>query len=397
MRILVCADQSPRAPMNGGRQLLASVLRELAPRHDIRVLALRWKDQTGDAPDGITLDELPAPGQSRLARLAGFIRGVLTREPYEPPRIARAMRPSLVRAVEEHDPDVVHLSALTLAGLASAVRGRPALITPIDAWHLNSEAAEQGATGARRIALRIESANARRYSASAYRPFDRTVYVTREDADEAEELDPLLRTAVVPYGLDVDAYSFGTEPRDRDLLVFTGAMHWAPNVDAARVLVNEVLPLVRRRRPAARVAIVGRWPAALVAVLAETPGVVVTGEVPDVRPWLWRAGVFVCPMEGGTGVKTKLLEAFACGAPAVATRLATQGMSPRPGEDFVLADGAEAIAAGAELLLGDEEERDRVARSARRYVEEHHSWGATARAFEALYDEIRHEHGSSSR
>jgi hypothetical protein len=263
--------------MNGGRQLLANVLRELAPRHDIRVLALRWGDQTGDAPAGITLDERPAPTQGRFARLAGFAQSVLAREPYEPPRIVRAMLPGLARAVEEHDPDVVHLGALTLAGLGLALGGRPALITPIDAWHLNSEAAERVASGPRRLALRIESANARRYSAAAYRPFDRAVYVTQEDADEAAALDPDLRTAVVPYGMDIDHYSFGEEPRDRDLLVLTGAMHWPPNVDAARVLVEEVLPLVRLERPGARVAIVGRRPSAAVTALAETPGVVVTG------------------------------------------------------------------------------------------------------------------------
>jgi glycosyltransferase involved in cell wall biosynthesis len=98
-------------------------------------------------------------------------------------------------------------------------------------------------------------------------------------------------------------------------------------------------------------------------------------------------------MQGGTGVKTKLLEAFACGAPSVATELATQGMWPRPGEDFVLADGAEAIAAGVGRILDDEAEGDRVARNARRYVVDHHSWAAAAGSFERLYGEILREHG----
>lgn len=388
----MCADQSPRAPMNGGRRLISRVIRELAPRHEIRLLALRWGDQAGEAPEGIELEELPAPGQSRIDRLAGFARGVITREPYEPRRIVRALLPEFVRAVREHEPDVIHLGSRTLAGLAPVLDGRPALITPIDAMHLNNETAARVATGPLRVALRIETANARRFDATAFRPFDRAVYVTDEDAAQATVLDPQIRAAVVPYGIDTESWSFGAEDRDRDLMVFTGSMNWAPNVDAARFLVEEVLPAVRRRRPGANVALVGRRPSIAVAALAEHRGVVVTGGVPDVRPWLWRAGVFACPMVGGTGVKTKLLEAFACGAPVIATTLATQGMRPRPEVDFVLADGAEAMADGVCRILAGAAESDALARSARRYVEDHHSWAATAHAFEGLYGEIRREH-----
>jgi sugar transferase (PEP-CTERM/EpsH1 system associated) len=110
------------------------------------------------------------------------------------------------------------------------------------------------------------------------------------------------------------------------LIVFTGQMDYRPNVDAVSTFVGEALPVIRRRHPTARFAIVGRAPTPAVRALATEPGVTVTGEVADVRPWLAAAEVCVAPLLLARGIQNKVLEAMAMARPVVASRAAAEGI-----------------------------------------------------------------------
>jgi glycosyltransferase involved in cell wall biosynthesis len=169
-------------------------------------------------------------------------------------------------------------------------------------------------------------------------------------------------------------------------VVFVGAMQWAPNVEATHWLVHSVLPLVRARRPEARVAIVGRQPGREVLSMATLDGVEVTGEVPDVRPWLWRAQAFACPMVSGTGIKNKLLEALSGGAPCVATSLACQGVDVSVGEHLLVGDSPERFADAVVALLENPQLRSRLGAAGRALVVERHSWDGAARGYERVYE-----------
>ncbi len=118
-------------------------------------------------------------------------------------------------------------------------------------------------------------------------------------------------------------------------------------------------------RPDARLALVGRAPPPRVRALAGLPGVDVTGEVPDVRPWLTGSRVFVCPMVTGTGIKNKLLEAMATGLPCVATPLGLGGLRVHHGRELLVGSTAEAIAAALIQVLDDNDLADRLGRTAR--------------------------------
>src|SRR3546814_15184162 len=113
-------------------------------------------------------------------------------------------------------------------------------------------------------------------------------------------------------------------------------MDYRPNIDAVHWFAADILPLIRKRHPAARFAIVGRAPAEEVRVLGELPGVVVTGEVPDVRPWLAAADAVVAPLLLARGVQNKLLEARAMARPVVARSAAADRKRVREGKSVSL-------------------------------------------------------------
>jgi glycosyltransferase involved in cell wall biosynthesis len=262
------------------------------------------------------------------------------------------------------------------------------VVAPLDAWAIAVRTEAAGARGAAALWRRAQGWAVDRYVASAYRPFARVILVTDEDAAATVAADPTLRTAVIPNG--VDAAHFRPDPqarRDHRTLLFTGILGTPANEHAALRLAHRVLPRVREAMPDARLVLAGRAPSRRVAALASRPGVSIVRDVPDLRPLLAGAGVYACPMESGTGIKNKLLEAMACGAAAVATPLACQGMRVRDGEQLVIAGSDDAFASAVSAILGDALLRERLGMSARRYVEAHHDWDAVARAYEAVYAE----------
>ncbi len=382
MRILVCASEAPLAPLNGFRLQLRPVCEELARDHDVVVLAYRWPGQDGGQPTGVELRCLPLPQPPAVRRAATWLSA---RDPLAAVSEGAPMARAMHEALAAGDFDVVHVAGWPLAGLGRELGDVPRVLTTLDAWYLNYRTKSRRASGVRRPMYRLEAERIRRWERATYRGFSSVVVVTEQDAVALRALDPAIPAEVVPNGVDADHYA----PRpdalaDDGLVVFTGAMQWAPNVDAARFLARDVLPLLRRDVPAARVALVGRTPAPAVSELAELAGVHVTGDVPDIRDWLVRAQVFACPMVSGTGIKNKLLEAMACGLACVVTPLACQGLDVRDGEHLVIADGAGAMSDGIARLLADGALRARIGAAARGYVVQHHSWRAVGGTYESL-------------
>src|SRR6266511_2375574 len=242
------------------------------------------------------------------------------------------------------------------------------------------------AAGLRRRLLRSESNRVRRFIAAEYGRFDRLVVVSDPDRDALREVDPSLDVAVVPNGVDVDFYAPDPDAtRDPNRIVFTGLMSYAPNVLAAEYLARRIFPRVRATCPHAHLVLAGRAPTPRVRALAELDGVAVTGEVPDIRPWLTGSSVYACPMISGTGIKNKLLEAMACGMPCVATPLALQGLRATSERELLVGRTEEELAGALVRVLGDEELANCLGREARAYACTEHDWQAVARAYEQVY------------
>jgi glycosyltransferase involved in cell wall biosynthesis len=194
-------------------------------------------------------------------------------------------------------------------------------------------------------------------------------------------------TTIVPNGVDLDFWRRSSRERGRDTIVFTGAMDYRPNIDAALHLAEDILPLVRRSVPEARLMIVGRDPTPRLRAAGEQPGVEVTGFVDDVRTYLEDATVFAAPLRFGAGIQNKVLEAMAMEVPVVASTLAADGLRTEAGDvpPIVVADDP---AKFAEHLVQRLQDRDETPdETARRYVESRFVWARSG----AMLSEIIRE------
>jgi sugar transferase (PEP-CTERM/EpsH1 system associated) len=176
-------------------------------------------------------------------------------------------------------------------------------------------------------------------------------------------------------GVDLDFYRPGAVPPApaprRPLIVFTGQMDYAPNIDAVSWFAETVLPQI----PGAHFAVVGRSPAEAVKRLAGER-VTVTGAVDDTRVWLAAADVVVAPLRIARGVQNKALECMAMGRPLVATPAAFEGIEAEAGRDLVVAESAEDQARAIRHLLSDPVRAAVLGAAARRRMEEVYSWEA---------------------
>jgi glycosyltransferase involved in cell wall biosynthesis len=218
---------------------------------------------------------------------------------------------------------------------------------------------------------------------------DRVVAVSEEDAALIRGNFGQPRVDVVDNGVDPEYYARVAGERDRETILFLGALDWRPNQDALDLLLNRVFPEVRRQVPAAKLLIVGRNPAAALAAKAKsTAGAELHANVPDVRPFLGRANVMAVPLRIGGGSRLKILEALAAGLPVVSSPVGAEGLRLVPDQHFVEADiGAMADALVAALRHPEAmlamAERGRIA------VREQYDWTMLAAKLEQTWETAR--------
>jgi polysaccharide biosynthesis protein PslH len=183
-----------------------------------------------------------------------------------------------------------------------------------------------------------------------------------------------LTAEVMGNGIDLEHFAPDAVPAIdtvQPLIVFTGQMDYRPNVDAVISFAQNSLLEIQTSFPDAVFVIVGRAPTAAVKALAR-PSVIVTGEVPDTRPWLAAATVVVAPLRIARGVQNKVLEAMAMGKACVLSSAAARGIDAVDQHDFIVSEGSSAVIA----LLNHPGQASSVGAAARARMVASYSWDA---------------------
>jgi glycosyltransferase involved in cell wall biosynthesis len=231
----------------------------------------------------------------------------------------------------------------------------------------------------------------RRFEQAVLGRYDAIVAVSGPDQRALRDRYALSAVEKIDTGVDLEFFQMSAPARVEvdpqcGELVFTAAMNWSANVDGIHFLLDEVWPRLQAVRPRIRAVIVGRNPPAGLAAKIRERGlnVTLTGYVPDVRPYVSHADVYVIPLFVGSGTRIKAFEAMAMGRPIVSTSLGVEGLDLRHGETFLRADDGEAFANAILTLLDCGALRMRLAASARRMVEKNFSWRSVAQQFETI-------------
>ncbi len=388
MRILFVAARFPSPARQGFQVRAHHQIRLLAARHHVTLVAFAPHEPSAAARDdlGRHCEEIVTVPLGRAEMLAGLARGVLRDRPlqtalYETP----AMRRAVQRLLAERRHDVVHVQ---LARMARHVEDTtlPVVVDLIDALSLNMDRRAARDPGPARFAAALEAKRLRRYEQWLCRRFAHATVVSPVDRAAIGDFPNL---TLNPNGVDLARFRFASAEGDPNRVVFTGNLGYFPNVDAVEWFVREVLPHVRRLRPATTFVAAGTRPHRRVRALADAAaGVFVHADVPDVAAVLADAAVAVAPMHAGSGQPLKILEAMACGTPVVATPLAASGLEAEPGRHLLVGDDAEAFAAAVIRALDTPALARAIGLEARRLVEERYSWERSVATLESIYQAI---------
>jgi glycosyltransferase involved in cell wall biosynthesis len=227
---------------------------------------------------------------------------------------------------------------------------------------------------ARGLRSRVSLGGLLRYEVDMYRNVDHVLVLTAQERFVLQRYDPHLRVNVIPCGVDTKYFKPPKEETE-ECILFTGHYESEPNRDAVLWFAHRVWPIVKQRRPAVKFYVVGPGVSQEISdLMKRDKSIVVTGEVEDVRPYMQKARVFLCPVRLGSGLRVKILEAMAAGVPVVSTSLGAEGIPLHTGDNALLADTPEMMAENIVLLLEDETLRTSIIRQARTLMEDRFAW-----------------------
>lgn len=394
MNVLYVAPCLPYPPHKGERTRAFHLIRHLAREHTIHVACLAGDE---DDLDGVAAlaehcASVDAVYRCRtVSRLLGAL-ALLTGTPFS---VASSSSSRLRRRiacklrVERFDAIVVF--SAVMGGYVSHVRSVPKVIDFVDVdselWRLYVDRHRFPYSWI----YRREATRLARHEEDIARTFDHSVFVSEGEARLFGRRAGDRPVSVIANGVDLDYFAPTADahaPANPPSVVFTGTMDYFPNVDAVGHFCRRILPLVQAALPEVHFSIVGRNPTAPVKAHGRQPQVTVTGAVPDVRPYLARASVFVAPLRIARGIQNKILEAMAMGVPVVGTSTALLGLEATEGDGIQIADDPADFARAVLALLTDPEWRRLCALRARAYAERRHSWADHGARLAALLRQV---------
>jgi polysaccharide biosynthesis protein PslH len=216
--------------------------------------------------------------------------------------------------------------------------------------------------------------------------FDMCTATTRAEWQTLESYRSGVASDWFPNGVDAEYFKPDGGAYDADTISFVGRMDYYPNQQAMFDFCDCTWPLLLARRPSMKLMIVGADPSPAVRKLADRLGVMVTGSVPDVRPYVLRSAAMVAPLNIARGTQNKILEAMAMGVPVVSSGIAAGGVDAEAGEHLLVANTPQEYAAAIFRLVENGAERGRLSRAGRERMLSHHAWPRSMSRLDGIID-----------
>ena len=393
MRILVLTQVVPFPPDSGPKVKTLNVLRYLAQRHDVHLVSFARSTKEVEQAAVLrryccSVTTVPLR-RSRARDATSLARSLITGRPFLVERDdSRAMRAATDALLAQYQIDAVHADQFSMAQFAVDLPVRLRVLDEHNAvWTIIRRAAQREPWGPWRIAAEVEWRKVRAYEGAMCRRFDRVTVVSPEDqrALEGAAGGPF-PTEVIPIAVDTTALL--PEPRGARArhVVSVATMFYPPNAEGVYWFARNIFPAIRQTLPETEFHVVGSRPPTKVKRLAQgQDGVHVRGYVPDLSSVWPYAGVLVVPVHSGSGMRVKILEAFARGIPVVSTTIGVEGIDARDGEHLLVADDPGQFAAAVIRLLREPATAARLAAAARSLVEERYDWRNALAGLDRVY------------
>lgn len=385
MKLAVILSRIPY-PLEKGDKLRAfHQIRCLSQSHDIYLFAL-----DADNADHTTAKKMLTPYCKEIhffslspASIAGnvfkaFLKGKPLQVGYFYNKLVHQKVNDLLDAI---NPDHIYCQLIRTAEYVID-RKTPKSIDYQDVFSMGAKRQIKSSAIHMKPALMIEYKRLKKYENKVFDLFDHKTIISIADRDlidhpKREDIHIILN------GVDFDFFTPTYTKEKVSDLVFTGNMSYAPNVNASEYLVNEVMPLVWKKMPEVSIQLAGATPDKRVSNLASDK-VIVTGWLDDIRDAYASSKIFIAPMQIGTGLQNKLLEAMAMEMPAITSPLANDALKASHNQQIMVGTDPQSYADIIVEMMSDINKRDKIAKAGRKFVMENYSWKAASKQLDDI-------------
>lgn len=394
MRLLFLSITVPFPATDGGRLRVLNLLKQVAQRNQVSFIALETQPTDREGIEylrslGIEAHLVPHASRLPLANLRSGSQAVLKRKPltvarYDVPAFRRMFH-SLLKTSRF---DLIHYEMLHTGQYHLETNTKSLLSLQNVDSHIWRRLREQTSNPLRKCVFWTQECAFRQFERTINTRFDLVACASEVDRELMEGICPGISADVIPNGVDTELYQPSHEVEEETALIYTGSMDWFPNEDAAVYFIDEILPAIHIKRPNLKFYVVGQFPSERLKRYGNRPGVVVTGRVDDVKPYIVRATVYVVPLRIGGGTRLKILEALAMGKAVLSTSIGAEGLNLTAGDEIMIADEPTKFADTVVQLMENNSLRRKLGGNGRRRVEAEYDWRRIGEKLQGLYEGV---------
>ncbi len=391
MKVLMAMPFSPVPPDFGGALRVYHLLKQIARRHPVTVLTYGTPEDAARIRSEFDLPEVRVvpPTWKAASRRAGQLFSTFTTHSFFQQSVTdSAFQRELDTLLTSQTFDVVQTEFSHLGPFSLKTTALKVLDTHNVEYDNFRRMYESTAWGVKKLHYGLEFQKMKADELKWCRMQD-VVLTTSERDKELFGRDVQVPMHVVPNGMDGEYFTPRSDVEvEEHSLVFTGMMAYVPNHDGIHWFLDEVMPLIQAKLPKVKLYVVGKSPPESITKRAGA-SVVVTGTVPDVRPYVWRSSVYVVPLRMGGGTRLKVAEALAMKKPMVTTRVGCEGIDLKDGESALMADEPQAFADAVVRLLGDAKLRMVLAENGAKVAKQKYDWNVIGQTLEEIFQRGR--------
>lgn len=390
MQILMVSPYPPYPPRSGGRTRLLNIYDGIARNHSLHLVCYRKSEDSVSAPwygkhDGkVDMFHRASPSSIR-----SLIRYPLSGSIFASTYSSGNLKSRVGNLLHTGQFDIIHCVASYLFRNIPQEIDLPIVL---EEPNLESLALRRHAallkSPIRKLVYYAESLALEALETRGAQLAERYIVASQTDMAHALERISSEKIRLVPNGVDIDLYRYKQGIRSPSpLIIFLANFSYYPNVDAAKLLVTKILPLVVERIENVKLKIIGSGADHRLARLAQYPNVEVNGYTENIGAELAKAWVAVCPVRSGSGSRIKILEAMAVGTPVVSTPIGCEGLPVAGGLHLMVTD-VETMASAIIEVVSDDELSERLASNSRALVEKKLTWKHSVQCLERVYGEL---------
>ena len=409
MRILWVSHLLPYPPKGGVLQRSYNLIRELARHHDVDLLALNQrglieplftdgyenglleaKSALSNICNRFEYLSLPADKHKYSKHLIA-LKSLLWGNPYSIDWLkSKDFELKISKWCSIYNYDLVHFDTISLHIYKKATHNTPLVL---DHHNIESHMMLRRASNEKNILKRLyftqEGVRLKRYEKNALDFYKGHITCSDVDGKRLQDISSKANYKVIPNGVDIDYFLPQGLKQDSGRLIFVGTMNWYPNIEAVRYMVNKVLPLLTKKRPDIQLDVIGASPPSDLVELANlSNNFNILGFVDDIRPFIEKAAVYVCPIMDGGGTKLKILDALALKKAIVAHPIAAEGIAVENNKNIAFASTPKEYVETIIDLLDHPEKRKKIGDEARKLILDKYSYDSIGKQLSNFYQTL---------